>query len=119
MVGPAMSAKLRNAIEHAVAFCGGATIEVADLPRALLEQSASGAMAQPRSPARSTSEEAVDDSEPLTFRKRVCAYETQLIEAALSRSRGNVTKTAELLRIPVRTLTHKMRVYGLRERARD
>lgn len=43
-------------------------------------------------------------------------YETNMIVDALNRSGGNVTAAALALKIPVRTLTHKMQALGIKKR---
>ena len=43
-------------------------------------------------------------------------YETTLIVDALTRANGNVTAAAQALKIPVRTLTHKMQALGIKKR---
>jgi DNA-binding NtrC family response regulator len=43
-------------------------------------------------------------------------YERSLILDALSKADGNVTVAAQTLKIPVRTLTHKMQALGIKKR---
>jgi DNA-binding NtrC family response regulator len=43
-------------------------------------------------------------------------YETNMIVLALERAGGNVTAAAQALKIPVRTLTHKMQALGIKKR---
>jgi DNA-binding NtrC family response regulator len=111
--------ELRNAIERAVAFCEGTVIEVADLPPAVSRQSTTASPPRPCPLAPTRGIATIDDTEHGSFKERVRAFEIQLIMSGLQRSHGNVTKTAELLRIPIRTLTHKMGVYDLRAYAKQ
>ncbi|HSO39542.1 MAG TPA: helix-turn-helix domain-containing protein, partial [Labilithrix sp.] len=43
-------------------------------------------------------------------------YERELIVNALAAAAGNVTAAAQALKIPVRTLTHKMQALGIKKR---
>ncbi len=55
-------------------------------------------------------------SDPDTdFKDRVRQYETELILDALRRADGNQTQAAKLLRMPLRTLVHKMRSLEIRK----
>ena len=47
--------------------------------------------------------------------ERVKAYEKQLILDALRRTDGNQTQAAKLLRMPLRTLVHKIAAYGIKK----
>jgi DNA-binding NtrC family response regulator len=44
-------------------------------------------------------------------------YETNMIVDALARANRNVTAAALALKIPVRTLTHKMQALGITKKA--
>jgi DNA-binding NtrC family response regulator len=46
------------------------------------------------------------------------AYERRLIEDALAAAGGNQTEAARRLRVPIRTLTHKMQQLGIRRPGR-
>jgi two-component system response regulator AtoC len=93
--------ELRNVIHRAVVMAQGDVITVADLPERL-----AGA-----APVPSAAEE--EDGEDLDFKDRVQRFETGLITRALQRAGGNKTEAAKLLRIPLRTLTHKIQAYGI------
>ena len=96
--------ELRNVIERAVVICAGDEVTVADLPQAL------------RAPAARPKKSAELPPDPEgDFRERVKTFETQLILDALARTSGNQTKAAELLRMPLRTMFHKMKAYGIRK----
>ena len=51
----------------------------------------------------------------VAFRDRIRDYELKLITDALDAAGGNQSRAAELLRIPLRTLVHKIRTYGLKK----
>ena len=51
------------------------------------------------------------------LRREMQRYETDLIASALTRASGNVTAAAQELKIPVRTLTHKMQALGIKKRS--
>ena len=108
--------ELRGAIERAVAFCDQTVIGVEDLPPMLSQHPANKSTAWPQ-PTGQGGAAVIDEPARGSFRERVRAFEVSLIETAMRRAGGNVTKCAELLRIPVRTLTHKLRAYGLRDRS--
>ena len=59
------------------------------------------------------------DAEPVDFKERIKqqtrAYETEIILEALRRASGNQTEAARLLKMPVRTLTHKMKELGIKK----
>jgi DNA-binding NtrC family response regulator len=98
--------ELRNVIERAVVVCTGDRVTVADLPESL------------RAPVPHAEDAKLSlELHPNTdFRDRVKAYETQLILDALARTGGNQTQAAKILRMPLRTLVHKMKAYGIRKR---
>jgi DNA-binding NtrC family response regulator len=94
--------QLENAIERAVALCGGRTeIEVSDLPPELYTPPASVAR-----PFVEFPEEGLDLPGYLT------SIEQDLIRRALERTRGNRNKAAELLRIKRTTLVEKLKRLG-------
>lgn len=93
--------ELRNAVERAAAVCVGLEIGVEDLPEAV--------QGDWRPPA--TTEDAEDGS---SFADRIRAFEIELISDALRKADGNQTRASELLGIPRRTLSTKVKAYGLR-----
>jgi len=95
--------ELRNTIDRATVLCEDDTIEVGDLPAELVEAAREAPVAAPPPGADSDAE----------FRDRVREYETRLIVDAMRRSGGVKTKAAALLRIPVRTLSYKIKSYGI------
>jgi DNA-binding NtrC family response regulator len=103
--------ELRNAIERAVALAQGDRIGLDDLS----ERIRGGAPPVPA--AGSSPPEPVPAADPAAdFRTRVKSYEVDLILDALRRTGGNQTEAARLLRMPVRTLAHKIQLYGLKKR---
>jgi DNA-binding NtrC family response regulator len=112
--------ELRNVIERAAVICTGDLLEPEDLP----ERVRSGVVPRetsvgqgPGPPAR---ESGAPDSEPsdlsaVAFRDRVRDYEVKLITDALEAARGNQSRAAEILQMPLRTLVHKIKVFGLKK----
>ncbi|MCA9608240.1 MAG: sigma 54-interacting transcriptional regulator [Myxococcales bacterium] len=98
--------ELRNVVERAVVVCVGDTIGLDDLPERVCRPTT------PSAPATPMPAEEDDDAD---FRERVRSYETQLILDALQRTQGNQTQAAKLLRMPLRTLVHKIRSYGIKK----
>ena len=103
--------ELRNAIERAVVLATGDTIGPLDLPERI-RGAPVPALAPPSTPAGAPAEGDADAD----FRTRMRSYEVDLILDALRRSGGNQTEAAKLLRMPVRTLAHKIQQYGLKKR---
>ncbi|NOY91446.1 MAG: FHA domain-containing protein [Deltaproteobacteria bacterium] len=98
--------ELRNVIERASVLCQGNIISVVDLPERL----------------RGGSSEQQPVSQPpeadasAAFKERVRRYEVDLIVDALRRAGGNQTLAAKLLEMPLRTLVHKLKSYGIKKR---
>jgi DNA-binding NtrC family response regulator len=111
--------QLRNVVERAAALCEREQIEVIDLPSTLRGNSAAAGeptaapktIAPPTAPPHAGSDG--DDSDDF-FRDRVREYETALIRDALDNAQGNVKRAAELLRMPLRTLTYKLKAFGIK-----
>ena len=97
--------ELKNAVERAVVIARGDLVTEGDLPARLREPAPSRA---PESP-----------SAPVDFKERVRqqtrALETEMIVEALRRAEGNQTEAARLLKMPVRTLAHKMKELGIKK----
>lgn len=101
--------ELRNVIERAVLVAAESVIGVHDLPSQLRhhkEAPESGPLTGPR---------AVLEDGDVEFKERVRAYEVELILDALKRANGNQTLAAKLLRMPLRTMVHKIKAYGIRK----
>ncbi len=108
--------ELKNAIERAVVIARGDVVTVADLPERVRRGAPPAAEASVPPPGL------LDDvagAEGADFKERVRSftqrYEAELIVQALRASGGNLTKAAEALKIPVRTLTHKMKELGIKK----
>jgi DNA-binding NtrC family response regulator len=94
--------QLENAIERAVALCGGRPeIEVSDLPPELYS---------PPTVATRPFVEFPDDG--LDLPRYLATIERDLIRLSLERTRGNRNKAAELLRIKRTTLVEKLKRLG-------
>jgi DNA-binding NtrC family response regulator len=98
--------ELRNTIARAVVIAQDATIVADDLP---------SRVRRPRQ-AEGPAAEVLPDEPGLSIKEKVKRYEAQLLLDALAKHDWNQTKTAEALEIPLRTLVHKMKQYGLRKR---
>jgi DNA-binding NtrC family response regulator len=98
--------ELRNAIDHAVVVASGTHIQAHDLPRKTREFVST--MLKGEESSESSASLAVGD-----LRESVQRYETQVILEALRAAQGKRTVAARRLQIPVRTLSHKLRQYGI------
>jgi DNA-binding NtrC family response regulator len=108
--------ELRNAIERAIVICGGSGIAVEDLPepiRALaapeLEPEASG---RPAPVFRDVV--APDELADRGLKPVIQQVEAELILRILRQTSFNRVEAARRLKLPLRTLSHKMKLYGLR-----
>ena len=126
--------ELKNVIERGVVVARGDIITLEDLPERVRETSAgdplisSGVVvghspsapppASPRVMPPSSGASAVDPNVDYKERLRIemQRYERDLIVNALASVNGNVTAAAQALKIPVRTLTHKMQALGIKKR---
>lgn len=100
--------ELRNVIERAVVVSQGDVITPDDLPERLTAiRSGPSAIAPGAHPTPGESD--------ADFKERVRAYETKLILDALARTGGNQTQAAKLLRMPLRTMVHKIKSYGIKK----
>ena len=94
--------QLENAMERAVALCGGRSeIDVADLPPEVQ---------QAPDPSRPPYVEFPEDG--LDLPRYLIAIERDLIHRALDRTRGNRNRAADLLRIKRTTLVEKLKRIG-------
>jgi DNA-binding NtrC family response regulator len=113
--------QLRNVVERATALCERERIEPIDLPRALrggdsvVPEKIAAATLPPTVPLRSGAPEAAEADEAL-LKERVRDYEIGLIRDALDKSRGNLKRAAELLHLPLRTLSYKMKTFGIKDK---
>jgi DNA-binding NtrC family response regulator len=107
--------ELKNVIERAVVIARGDVITIDDLPERLRAPAPARISAAPADvisqPGAAPNEDYKD-----RLRREMARYETELIVNALAAANGNVTAAAQALRIPVRTLTHKMTALGIKKR---
>ncbi|MEJ7603137.1 MAG: sigma 54-interacting transcriptional regulator [Kofleriaceae bacterium] len=96
--------ELRNVIERAVVLASGKAVTLAELS----DRVRSGA------PAPTSDSESGEDSSD--YREHVRRYEAKLIVAALHKADGNQTEAARALGLPLRTLVHKIKVYGIKKK---
>ncbi len=131
--------ELKNVVERGVVIARGDVITLEDLPERVRETSvtADGSLVPPAhvsappppampvappfapaaaaaAPAATVIDPSVDYKERL--RLEMQRYERDLIVNALAAAAGNVTAAAQSLKIPVRTLTHKMQALGIKKR---
>ncbi len=135
--------ELRNVVERAVVVARGDVVTAEDLPERVRQavvagpapsskgssiagrppsgNVAGGTMSPPPPHDAPRSEPPVTGADPAVdykerLRREMQRYESQLIVDALARASGNVTAAAQALKIPVRTLTHKMQQLGIKKR---
>jgi Nif-specific regulatory protein len=89
--------ELRNVIEHAAINAHGTVVTEGHLRDRLA------------GPQRSARAPDMRDDTRMRFKERVRNFEVQLIVAALRETGGNQSAAARRLRMPLRTLTHKLR----------
>jgi two-component system, NtrC family, response regulator AtoC len=109
--------ELRNVIERAAVICTTTNLEPEDLPERVRSPDV-----PPAEPAgilpldeRSSTLRTVEELGSVPFRDRIRDYEVKLITDALDAAGGNQSRAAEILRMPLRTLVHKIRTYGLKK----
>ena len=96
--------ELRNAIERAVVLAEGRTIRVQDLSERITH-------AQQAAPG------GTDEGDvPRDYREHLRKYESELIVRALHKHGGNQTEAAKALGLPLRTLVHKIQLYGIKKK---
>jgi DNA-binding NtrC family response regulator len=101
--------ELRNVIDRAVVVCRGDRITPEDLTERV-RGGAPGPSANAPPPPSSTLPETDAD-----FKDRVKQFETDLIIDALRKAQGNQTEAAKMLRMPLRTLVHKIKTLGIKK----
>jgi DNA-binding NtrC family response regulator len=118
--------ELRNAIERAVVIAEGDAIRPNDLPervrgersRTATEATSlrqTGQVRSSRGEVRSASPEGASAPRYTgSLKARIEAFEKGTILDALRESSDNQTAAARLLEVPLRTLQHKLQVYGIR-----
>ena len=94
-------------VERAVIIAAGSSIRAADLPERM-KTAARPPQAMLQPPKSKIAE--------LDFKQRVAAFEEELLLGALIETGGNQAEAARILRIPQRTMTHKVRSLRLLEK---
>ncbi len=113
--------ELRNAIERAVVVTASEMIEPCDLPsrvhayrgKTALDQATAKLAALPNAAEASLAPPA--DNE---FRSRIQQYEARIIAEALAASGWSRATAARRLGMPLRTLAHKIKIFGIKESGR-
>jgi DNA-binding NtrC family response regulator len=109
--------ELKNAIERAVVIAEGGAVAARDLPERVRAAAASSDEPPRRAPAASaTSEDSSSTaaSAELGFKGRVEEFEGKLIVEALRACSWNQTEAARWLKLPLRTLQHKIKALGIK-----
>jgi DNA-binding NtrC family response regulator len=104
---PGNARELRNALERAVVIAEGNVVTPLDLP----ERVRAGGSA----PAAAPKEDADASTDVGSLKERVERFERSTIVAVLRETDGHQTKAARLLDVPLRTLQHKIKSYGLKK----
>ncbi|HJL23207.1 MAG TPA: sigma 54-interacting transcriptional regulator, partial [Polyangiaceae bacterium LLY-WYZ-15_(1-7)] len=100
--------QLKNVVERAAAMALGPRVGLADLPRDVAAAAPGGLEGAAPADLPSEGSGAVP---PLA--ERVEAFERGILRDALEQAGGNQSEAARLLRVPRRTLAHKVKRYGL------
>jgi DNA-binding NtrC family response regulator/pSer/pThr/pTyr-binding forkhead associated (FHA) protein len=101
--------ELRNVVERGVVICQDALVTRDDLPAHIRSP------ARPRPEGESAPASADPEQEGIDFKGLVQRYECGLIVDALRACDWNQSASARRLRIPRRTLLHKMKAFGIRK----
>jgi DNA-binding NtrC family response regulator len=110
--------ELRNVIERAAVICTNRTLEPEDLPERLRNAvlaDESNMYVSDAERASTAALVAADDLSAVPFKDRIRDYEVKLLTDALEAAGGNQSRAAELLQMPLRTLVHKIKAYGLKK----
>jgi DNA-binding NtrC family response regulator len=112
--------ELRNVIERAAVICTTSQLEPEDLPERVRSREVPvepllSSAPPPSADERLSTLRTQDDVGAVPFRDRIRDYEVKLITDALDAAHGNQSRAAEILRMPLRTLVHKIRSYGLKK----
>jgi len=101
--------QLRNVVESAVVRCKGDMIELFHLPDYVVNNKPS-----PKSASVSV-KQTWQLREPISLKDQLSLWEVQLIRRAMKATAGNRSAASQLLRIPLRTLSYKLKLHGLLE----
>ena len=111
--------ELRNAIERAVVIARGDMISVEDLPVRVGQSTGKAAASVSGGATDDTMDGGYADLGPedenVDFKTRVQRYEAHLIVDALRQCSWKQTDAARQLHMPLRTLVHKMKTYGIKK----
>lgn len=112
--------ELKNAMERAVAIGTKDLVRAEDLPLTVRRQPAGLRTLEPPPPAALAVEPCEDgpteDLGELDYRSQLREAERQILLRGLERARWNQTEAARVLRMPLRTLVHKITGLDLRPR---
>ncbi len=103
--------ELRNVVERCVVIAGRERIDVTDLPDNVVTRQAAMARGDARLAVSLGDDEKFQD----VVARQQQELERQLIVQALARENGNQTRAAKRLKLPLRTLVHKMKALGIRK----
>jgi DNA-binding NtrC family response regulator len=115
--------ELRNEIERAVVICEGRSITPDDLSDRVRDAVSTSARSEPEPPvvelenmrpSGHPAERVTPPVEGLSLRDAVQEYERHLIVQALQQCGGNQTSAAKHLKLPRRTLVHKIRQHEIK-----
>jgi DNA-binding NtrC family response regulator len=107
--------ELRNAIERAVVVTQGALIGASDLPVRVREARSPGASSVPAELAPLATVPSGTSGPGGPVRDTVRHYEANKLREALEAAGWNRSEAAQKLEIPVRTLSYRMKVLGLKK----
>ncbi len=110
--------ELRHTIQRAALVARGPVVTLDDLPERVARAMDAPPSQPPREPSSThpSSEPGAADGEGDGLREELRRHEVKLITEALAKANGSTSVAAGILQIPVRTLTHKMGVLGIRKR---
>jgi two-component system response regulator AtoC len=108
--------ELKNVISSAVLISRSSHISVHDLPARVVQ-----ALGASQSPPSASPTQLMEDANTLAgdfsaeLRPRVQRYEAQIIRETLESENWNRAKAARLLKLPLRTLAHRIKVLGIKK----
>jgi DNA-binding NtrC family response regulator len=106
--------ELRNAVERAVVIAEGDTITPRDLPERIRARAARPERGTASIPAASPPPAPVPTYTG-SLKDRIEGFERDTLIATLSQVNGSQTEAARLLDLPLRTMQHKVKRYGLKK----
>ncbi|WPB78335.1 sigma 54-interacting transcriptional regulator [Archangium violaceum] len=106
--------ELKNAIERAVVVASGALLAPGDLPARVRAPRAAELPVSGPAPAEGGAASPRTEG-AVQARRQVRGYETRILQEALVSTNWNRSEAAKRLGIPVRTLSYRMKVLGLKK----